>query len=109
MADKNIRKQGAGSLIAGFLLGGLALAWNNVFDASSWEISDTLTLKDTTIVMNGNLTVRPGGSLTLEHVTLKMNVGEDGEYRGIYILHNSSAKIQNCNLYNAMRKGTPKS
>jgi len=81
VADKNIRKQGAGSLIAGFLLGGLALAWNNVFDASSWEISDTLMLKDTTIVMNGDLTVHPGGRLTLDHVTLKMNVGEDGQYR----------------------------
>ena len=81
MADKSKRKQGAGFLIAGFLLGGLVLALNNVSDASSWEISDTLMLKDTTIVMNGILTVRPGGSLTLDHVTLKMNVGEDGQYR----------------------------
>lgn len=48
---------------------------------SSWDISDTVMLKDTTIVMNGKLTVRPGGSLTLDHVTLKMNVADDGEYR----------------------------
>lgn len=48
---------------------------------SAWDISDTVMLKDTTIVMNGDLTVHPGGSLILDHVTLKMNVGEDGQYR----------------------------
>jgi|GEM_PF-2959167 len=83
------------SLLVLFLLGGRALAGGTVkkdalnstvtspsmvgmpFD---WDIYEAVTVMDATIVMDGNVTVHPGGSLTLEHVTLKMNVLEDGQY-----------------------------
>jgi parallel beta-helix repeat protein len=45
-----------------------------------WIISDTVVIEDETIILNGNLTILDGGSLTFHHVTLLMNCTKDGQY-----------------------------
>lgn len=51
----------------------MALAGNRIVSGNEYW-------NDTTVVLNENLTVVAGGNLTLDHVTLKMNVTYDGQY-----------------------------
>jgi parallel beta-helix repeat protein len=47
----------------------------------SWSASpDFIEYSDTTIILNGNLIIEPDAELILRNVTLKMNVGYDGEF-----------------------------
>lgn len=48
--------------------------------SGDWDIYGDEIASDETIILNGNLTIHPGGSLTLTNVTLKMNVQSDGQY-----------------------------
>ena len=45
-----------------------------------WEVYENETVSNEIITLNGNLTVHPGGNLTLINVILKMNVCSDGQY-----------------------------
>jgi len=49
--------------------------------AQDWVITDNQILEDTTIVLDGNLIVKAGGSLTFKTVTLIMNCQFEGQYR----------------------------
>ena len=46
-----------------------------------WTVTDTREYYNCTIVMNGNLIIENGGSLTFKNVTLKMNCSYYGVYR----------------------------
>ncbi len=59
-----------------------------------WIISDVTTIQGQTIILNGNLIVQPGGSLTLNNVTLTLNCTFDGQY-GIVINQDGSMFINN--------------
>ena len=48
--------------------------------SGDWIIDDTTTIDTQAIVLNGNLVVEAGGSLTLNSVTLELNVSADGEF-----------------------------
>lgn len=45
-----------------------------------WIVTGVEVVENRTILLNGNLTVEAGGSLTLRNVTLKMNVEQNGQY-----------------------------
>jgi hypothetical protein len=45
-----------------------------------WNITTTTYVKNETIILNGNLTIKNGGVLTLDNVTLTMNCTFDGEF-----------------------------
>jgi len=45
-----------------------------------WDISDVTTISDQVVDLKGNLTVKAGGLLVLENVTLLMNMSRDGDY-----------------------------
>jgi len=50
-----------------------------------WDVAGTEECSDGVIILNGNLTIQPTGSLTLRNVTLLMNGTYNGE-RGIEVL-----------------------
>jgi parallel beta-helix repeat protein len=45
-----------------------------------WIVGDDTSIQDQSIVLDGNLVVQSGGSLTLEGVTLEMDATFDGEF-----------------------------
>lgn len=45
-----------------------------------WVITNTTILRNETIILNGNLTIAPGGNLTLVNTTLILNCTYDGQY-----------------------------
>ena len=45
-----------------------------------WIISNNTVVGNETIILNGNLTIMPTGSLTFHNVTLKMNCSVNGSY-----------------------------
>ena len=52
----------------------------NVNITSDWVVSGTEVFINSTICLDGNLTIDPGGSLTLVNTTLTMNLTGDGEH-----------------------------
>jgi len=63
----------------------------------NWIISQEQTFKNKIIKLNGDLTVKDGGSLTLNDVTLKLNCDYDGQYR-ITVEPGGSMLIDNCEI-----------
>ncbi len=48
--------------------------------AQDWVITGTEIVENDTLVVNGNLIVKAGGSLTLRNVYLRLNIHHDAEY-----------------------------
>ncbi len=47
-----------------------------------WIVTDSRTYKDATILLDhGNLTIQSGGSLTLDHVDLRLNLDTSGQFQ----------------------------
>jgi hypothetical protein len=65
-----------------------------------WNVTTAKTYKDCIIVVKGNLTVKSGGSLDLDNVTLKMNSTYDGEF-AIMVKPGGSFKAINGTLITA--------
>ena len=59
-------------------------------DIGDWIIADETTIKNETIILNGNLIITESGELTLYNSILKMNCTSDGEYK---IQVNNSGKM----------------
>ena len=57
-----------------------------------WIIANETYVGNETIIMNGNITIQNGGSLTLRNVTLIMNCTFDGEFQ-IEVLSGGSLYI----------------
>ena len=49
-------------------------------ETGDWIITNTTVVENRTIVLNGNLTIEPGGNLTLVNCTLLFNCSFDGQY-----------------------------
>ena len=62
--------------------------------AQDWVITDTVTLKDTTIVLNGNLIIKDNGSLTLNSAKINVNCQFEGQY-GVFVSKLGSLYILN--------------
>lgn len=71
--------------------------------AQDWIITDNKVVEDSTILLDGNLIVKNGSSLTLNNVTLDVNCKFDGEYEiqvepgGSMFIYNNS-KISSIDL-----------
>jgi len=50
-------------------------------ETGKWIVTQEQTIENEAIILNGDLTVKDGGSLTLTNVTLKLNCDYDGQYR----------------------------
>jgi len=48
--------------------------------SGNWIITDNTICENVEIIMNGNVTIQSGGSLTFKNVALKMNSSQDGGY-----------------------------
>ncbi|MFA5415775.1 MAG: hypothetical protein WC295_09780, partial [Methanoregula sp.] len=48
--------------------------------SGDWIITGSETYANTRFILQGNVAIRPGGSLTLDNVTMKMNQFTDGQY-----------------------------
>jgi parallel beta-helix repeat protein len=62
-----------------------------------WIITGQQSIEDRTIVLNGDLIVKDGGSLTLKRVKLIVNCSYDGEY-GIWVEPGGSIFIHDSNI-----------
>jgi len=65
-----------------------------------WIVMGVEVVENKTILLNGNLTVKAGGSLTLRNVTLRMNVEQNGQY-GISVEEGGSLSIYDSNISSA--------
>lgn len=61
--------------------------------SGDWIIDNATTITGETIILDGNLFVNDGGSLTLDNTTLKMNCSKDGEF-GIFIKNGGAITIK---------------
>ena len=52
---------------------------SNNYD-SDWVVTGTENVKNREIILNGNLTIKNGGRLTLRNTTLRMNCSMNGSY-----------------------------
>jgi parallel beta-helix repeat protein len=62
-----------------------------------WIVTGVKVVENKTVLLNGNLTVKAGGSLTLRNVTLRMNVEQNGQY-GISVEEGGSLSIYDSNI-----------
>jgi hypothetical protein len=62
-----------------------------------WIVAGQCSVKDRTIILNGNLIVNSGANLVLSNVELIMNCTYDGEY-GISVNPGGSISIQDSNI-----------
>ncbi len=58
----------------------------------NWYVSGPVTLSDEVIELNGNLVLKPGSHLTLNHVELRLNVTTDAQY-GIVVGKNAKLEV----------------
>jgi parallel beta-helix repeat protein len=65
--------------------------------SGDWVITNETYVGNETIVLTGNLSILPGGSLTLYNVTLKMNASTSGEFR-IRVSVSATLKIELSNV-----------
>ncbi len=62
--------------------------------SGDWIITGSETYANTQFILQGNVAVRPGGSLTLDNVTMRMNQFTDGQY-GITVDSGSTLSLLN--------------
>jgi parallel beta-helix repeat protein len=67
------------------------------YHQGDWIVTGDEAVEDCTIILDGNLLVRSGGSLTLTNVTLMMEQGSQGLYQ-IFAEAGSSLVISNCTI-----------
>ena len=63
----------------------------------NWVVTGVEVVESKMVLLNGNLIIRAGGSLTLKNVTLRMNVEQNGQY-GISVEEGGSMFIYNCSI-----------
>ena len=83
-----------GSLPLGLFSGARAQTEPPLTGIGDWVISDNTVMKDRSLVIQGNIEVKSGGSLTLDHTVLQFNVHATWQYT--FIVDNGGALyIQN--------------
>lgn len=65
--------------------------------SGDWVIWDNTVKSSTTITMTGNITVKPGGFLTLDHIDLRFNSSNIAEYRFV-IEKGGNLTMSNCTV-----------
>ena len=96
-------KKATSMMLAILLIGVFEVVFNvNLLKAESgdWIVTGVEVVENKTILLNGNLTVKAGGSLTLRNVTLRMNVEQNGQY-GISVEEGGALSIYNSNISSA--------
>ncbi|MDD1770856.1 MAG: right-handed parallel beta-helix repeat-containing protein, partial [Methanomassiliicoccales archaeon] len=68
--------------------------------ASDWVVTGTQVIENTSVNLDGNLTIESGGSLTLINVRLTLNPQDDSQ-TGILADEGSSFFVYNCNISSA--------
>lgn len=63
--------------------------------SGDWNISDVTSYNNTTLTVNGNITVESGGKLLLDNVTLTMNCARSGQY-GIDVKDGGELQMMRC-------------
>jgi len=84
-------------IIMFFLIISLAFYGSAKKSLSDWIVTGQEVVENDSIVVDGNLIVKAGGSLILRNVTLRMNVHQDGEYR-IAAEPGASLSIYDCDI-----------
>ena len=69
----------AGAFVACLLLSGDAAGQTDPPAIGDWYVADTTVVRDVHVLLEGNLTVRSTGDLTLMNVTLELNVTRPGD------------------------------
>jgi hypothetical protein len=69
-----------------------------------WVVTGYEAVENRAIILDGNLLIRPGGSLTLTNVTLMIEQGSKGLYQ-IYAEEGSNLVISNCTIAPAQTGG----
>jgi len=65
--------------------------------SGDWTVTDATSISDTTIVLSGNLTVMPGGILTLNRVVLVVDCSLPGQFR-IDVMAGGELHLRQSNL-----------
>ena len=85
------------SLLTALALGSFTPLLGAQPSKGDWIVTGAEVVENKTVLLNGNLTVKAGGSLTLRNVTLRMNVEQNDQY-GILVEEEGSLYIYDSNI-----------